>query len=74
MKRDLIFTELKRGIVTGLYAPGEKLPTELELSARYGVARGTVRESLKRLEEAGYLERVKSKGTFIVLSARVSTS
>ncbi len=65
MKRDLIFTELKRGIVTGLYAPGEKLPTELELSARYGVARGTVRESLKRLEEAGYLERVKSKGTFI---------
>lgn len=65
MKRDLIFTELKRGIVTGLYAPGEKLPTELELSARYGVARGTVRESLKRLEEGGYLERVKSKGTFI---------
>ena len=65
MKRDQIFNELKQRIATGEYAAGEKLPTEFELSAQYAVARGTVRQSLKRLEEEGYLERVKSKGTFI---------
>ena len=65
MKRDQIFNELKQRIATGEYAAGEKLPTEFELSAQYAVARGTVRQSLKRLEEEGYLERIKSKGTFI---------
>ena len=65
MKRDQIFHELKRRIAAGEYAVGEKLPTEFELSAQYAVARGTIRQSLKLLEAEGYLERVKSKGTFI---------
>lgn len=65
MKRDRIFEELKHAILSGTYTEGEKLPTEFELSAQYAVARGTIRESLKRLEEEGYLERIKSKGTFV---------
>ena len=65
MKKDRIFNELRQGILRGTFAVGEKLPTELELAAHYQVARGTVRNSLKRLEEEGFLERVKSKGTFI---------
>ena len=36
---------------SGAFRPGEKLPSEEELAARFGVSRATVREALKILEE-----------------------
>lgn len=44
---------------------GKRLPTEFELSAKYGVSRGTVRQALGLLEEEGLLERVPGLGTFL---------
>ncbi len=65
MKRDMIFNDLRRNIIAGITPPGTKLPTELELSVQYGVARDTLRDSLKKLEEEGLIERIKSRGTFV---------
>lgn len=65
MKREAIFSDLRRNIITGITPPGTKLPTELELAVQYGVARDTLRDSLKKLEEEGLIERVKSRGTFV---------
>lgn len=44
---------------------GDKLPTESELSDRFGVSRSTVREALKGLEQEGVLNAVQGRGRFL---------
>ncbi len=57
---------LKRDITAGHYGHNERLPAERDLADRFGVARGTLREALKQLEEAGYVERRPGSGTYVV--------
>ncbi|HOX04855.1 MAG TPA: GntR family transcriptional regulator [Planctomycetota bacterium] len=45
-----ICAELRSEVVSGKFAPGQYLPTERQLSARYEVAQNTVRRALKALE------------------------
>ncbi|BDV29570.1 FadR/GntR family transcriptional regulator [Microbacterium terricola] len=51
----------------GVVAPGESLPSERELAALYAVSRDTVREAIRELAVAGYLERRRGRygGTFV---------
>lgn len=44
---------LTEEILHGQYRPGERLPSERDLAARFEVNRGAVRESLKKLEQLG---------------------
>jgi DNA-binding GntR family transcriptional regulator len=41
------------------------LPSEADISAEFGVARGTVRQALIVLEELGLIEVVAAKGRFV---------
>lgn len=50
-------------IVTGIYAPGGALPTELELAEQAGVARSVVREAMKALSAKGLLVSRRKTGT-----------
>ncbi|NQX45897.1 GntR family transcriptional regulator [Paenibacillus tritici] len=52
-------------IHSGSLQPGDKLPTELELSEANQVSRVTVRAALDSLTSEGYLVRIPGKGTFI---------
>lgn len=52
-------------IVSGQYEPGEKLPTEDELSQNYSVSKITIRNALSRLETDGLINRIRAKGTFV---------
>ena len=58
---------LGRAIRMGLLQPGERLPSERELATRLALSRSTVREALRVLQEAGYLEarRGRGGGTFV---------
>ena len=47
------------------YKAGDKLPTEAELAARYGVNRHTVRRALKDLAEAGMVHARRGAGVFV---------
>lgn len=49
------------------YLPGEKIPSEREMSERYGVNRMTVKKAVKALEEDGILTCIHGKGTFVSL-------
>jgi GntR family transcriptional regulator, transcriptional repressor for pyruvate dehydrogenase complex len=53
---DQVFQALCEGILTGGYAPGEKLPTQRRLAADLGVNMAPVREAVKRLEELRLVE------------------
>lgn len=47
------------------WAPGDRLPTEHELSATFDVSRTVIREAISRLRQAGRLETVQGSGTFV---------
>jgi GntR family transcriptional regulator len=46
--------------------PGERLPSERELSERHGVARQTLRRAVDELERDGYVVRRHGSGTYVV--------
>lgn len=45
--------------------PGDLIPTEMDLCARFNISRPTVRQAINELVNEGYLQRSKGKGTFI---------
>src|SRR3546814_18608940 len=47
--------ELEYEILSGIHAPGERLPTENELGARFSVNRHTVRQALNALKVSGLI-------------------
>src|SRR5215831_1739475 len=54
-------------IKLGFIAPGERFPAERELAAQLGISRLTLREAIRELQQAGYVEsrRGRSGGTFV---------
>lgn len=58
---------LLQAIRLGLVAPGERLPAGRDLAVRLGVSRVTLREALRALQQAGYVEcrRGRYGGTFV---------
>ena len=56
--------QLHGKIMSGEIRPGEKLPSENELSAEYGVSRQTVRKALQILQNEGYIYAEHGRGTF----------
>ncbi len=56
---------LTDAMISGELKPGDKLPTEPELSSTFGVARTSVREATKILSYLGVLESKRSEGTFV---------
>ncbi|MBD0415608.1 GntR family transcriptional regulator [Oryzicola mucosus] len=58
-------TLFRQRIDSGHWKIGSQIPTVEELSAEYGVARATIRQSLDQLERDGLIERFRAKGTFV---------
>jgi GntR family transcriptional regulator len=61
-----IADELEQQIASGALAPGERLPTELELQERYGASRNTVRDAVRWLTIRSLVETRPGQGTFVV--------
>ncbi|MDD3242189.1 MAG: GntR family transcriptional regulator [Eubacteriales bacterium] len=68
-----IKTFIKANILDGTLRDGACLPPEEELCVGFGVSRPTVRQALSELAREGYLNRTRSKGTFIT-HPKVSSS
>ncbi|WP_424987683.1 phosphonate metabolism transcriptional regulator PhnF [Microbulbifer sp. S227A] len=60
-----IATALRHEISEGRYGPGDKLPTEATLAARFGVNRHTVRRALADLVETGLVRTRRGSGAFV---------
>jgi GntR family transcriptional regulator, transcriptional repressor for pyruvate dehydrogenase complex len=62
-----IVRRLGEAIGAGVLAPGERLPSELELAAQLRVAPMTLRQALQILRDAGFVEtrRGRSGGSFV---------
>lgn len=62
--QDEIYTGVRRRIVKGVLAPGERL-LELKLAREFGTSQAPVREALRRLAQEGLVVSLPRRGTFV---------
>lgn len=64
-----LYRQIKNLIVNALesgeWRPGEAIPSEIELAARYGVSQGTVRKAIDEMAAENLVLRRQGKGTFV---------
>lgn len=59
-----IADDLRHQITTGSVKPGERLPSEVSLAARYKVSTVTLRRALAVLQGEGLIEKIHGKGNY----------
>jgi GntR family transcriptional regulator len=64
---------LVRSLQAGEWAPGQVIPSEVELAARFRVSQGTVRKAIDELATENVLVRRQGKGTFVATHAEQAT-
>jgi DNA-binding FadR family transcriptional regulator len=62
---DQAIAKIKDLIVTGEFAPGDRLPREKELAERLGLSRNSLREAVRALTLVGVLEPRQGDGTYV---------
>lgn len=60
-----VINSITDAIVSRELVPGDRLPSEPEMAAEFGVARSSVREAVKILAYLGVLESRRAEGTFV---------
>lgn len=60
-----VVRQIERLILQGILRPGERLPSERELSERLGVSRPSLREAVAELETAGLLVTRAGSGIYV---------
>ncbi|MBX3610314.1 MAG: GntR family transcriptional regulator [Hydrogenophaga sp.] len=58
-----------RSLQAGEWKPGDMIPSELDLAARYKVSQGTVRKAIDELATDNLVVRRQGKGTFVATHA-----
>ena len=60
-----IYADLETRILSGDWAPGQRIPFEHELTRRYGCSRMTVNKAISELADRGLVTRRRRAGTFV---------
>ena len=59
-----IMDELRKMIISGVFAPDEKLPSVRELAQTLAINPNTIQRAYRELEQTGYIYSVAGKGNF----------
>lgn len=70
---DEVAVSITAAIEGGQLAPGDRLPTEAELSRRFGVARTVVREAISLLRYDGMVDSRRGVGAFVTDASQRSS-
>lgn len=70
----ILMEHLREEILLGKIKPGDKLPSENELSLEYKISRHTVRKALSILENEGYIRAEHGKGTYCIKRGKHTSS
>ena len=60
-----VIRQIEKLILRGILRPGERLPSERELSERLGVSRPSLRDAVAELQERGLLKARANSGIFV---------
>ncbi len=63
-KHELVGSWIRKNITENKLAPGEKLPSESQLCAQFGVSRNAVRQAIRDLAQEGWVQTARGVGTF----------
>ncbi len=69
-----IAEQIRTSILSGEFAPGDKLPPERELAEMFGVSRPSVREALNVLASSGLVMSYQGGGTVVMSLVETSAS
>ena len=69
-----ISEKLRHQIDSGVYMPGEKLPSEHQMMNAFGVSRITVRQAIANLVSQGLVQTQQGKGAFVTPQRKVAYS
>ncbi|MGH2356415.1 MAG: GntR family transcriptional regulator [Candidatus Limnocylindria bacterium] len=61
-----VYVDLRAALDAGEWRPGDRLPPERELAARYGCSLITVRHALGELAREERIERTRGRGTYVL--------
>lgn len=67
---EIIYQKIQHEMASGQLKMGDKLPSERELAAQYGVSRTSIREALRLLELGNLIEVRQGDGTFVKTNAQ----
>jgi len=74
MENDALSGRVRKHLIaligSGVYEPGQKLPSQVELASQLGVSRATLREALHDLEREGVISVRHGVGTFVASSCQ----
>jgi GntR family transcriptional repressor for pyruvate dehydrogenase complex len=62
---DIVLEKIRELILDGTLTPGDQLPPERDLSQKFGVGRGHIREAIKKLEFYGIVKIIPQSGTVV---------
>lgn len=60
-----LYNHILEEIRSGRLRSGDRVPSEKELAEQFGVSRITSKRALQMLEQAGLIERIRGKGSFV---------
>ncbi len=60
-----VFEQMQELLIDGTWKAGDKLPSENELSATFGVSRMTIRQSMQKLKALGLIETRTGSGSYV---------
>lgn len=66
---EMVVDALRKRIGAGEFGPGEKLPTESQLTTHFGVSRTVVREAIAALAADGMVQPRQGAGVFVMAQA-----
>lgn len=66
---EMVVDALRKRIGAGEFGPGEKLPTESQLTVHFGVSRTVVREAIAALAADGTVQPRQGAGVFVMANA-----
>lgn len=61
-----LYNKIVEDIEKGILKHGSKLPSENDYMQKYNISRDTVRKALNMLEQSGYINKIKGKGSFVL--------
>ena len=67
-RSDQLAGDLRRRIVTGEYAPGQRLPTFIEIESEFSVSRGVAQIAIERLKRDGFIDPTTRQGLFVAFN------
>lgn len=62
---DVVALEIEQRVLEGRLKPGDRLPSERDLSVQLGVSRASLREAIHKLAARGMLQSRRGGGTFV---------